>query len=225
MPMPIIHLCVAKKILEIADVQNKAGFYLGSISPDAFYITPTYYDVDGKYEAHIKAHITNSDFDAWKKDVIDFMSDHKTDEDYAFYLGYGIHILTDIKWKETVIPAFSARCAERGVLYDESRSIYYNDMEMIDPLCYDRYKLQSDVWEYLSGPEGSCFKGPGVNAPGVDNLVTAKEIDSWRENTLSMLKNKRDLHDVPADFFTYDMVSGFIENAAKQIALQLVDMF
>jgi len=42
MPMPIVHLCVAKSLLDFYSIQNKAEFYLGSISPDAFYVIPTY---------------------------------------------------------------------------------------------------------------------------------------------------------------------------------------
>jgi len=65
MPTPIIHLCTAKCLLNTLSIQNKANFYLGSISPDAFYLKPTYYDIDGKHDIHLNAHLTKQDFKTW----------------------------------------------------------------------------------------------------------------------------------------------------------------
>jgi len=205
MPTPFIHLCAAKRLIDILHVQDKASFYLGSISPDAFYLTPTYYDVDGKYETHMTAHLTKKDFKKWKDTVLEFIT-NKADSD--FYLGYGVHILTDICWKETVFNSFVNKCTANGYSYEKTRIMYYNDAEKYDLEFFERYDLKSDVWGFLSDCKGI----------GIEGLVTAEEVFSWKENTLRFFDNNPNKRSSPPEHLTYEIVSDFISNSAVIIS-------
>jgi len=150
MPTPIIHLCVAKGLINTLYVQDKTNFYLG----------------------------------------------------------YGIHILTDINWKETIFSSFTNSCSASGEPYEKTRSKYYNDAEKYDLEFYERFDLKSDVWNYLSGCEGI----------GINGLVTADEVFTWKENTLRLFDNKEDKRNNPQEFFTYENVSDFINSTTVIIS-------
>ena len=207
MPTPIVHLCTAKKILESFEIKDKPMFYLGSISPDAFYLAPTYYDLDGFYERHKTAHFTNRDFSEWKRSVIKFIEKNKANKNRDFYLGYGVHILTDIYWKETTFMEFRQKFNSDEYSHDERRKMFYNDAEIFENELYNKFNLKSDVWGYLT----SCEK------IGLKGFVSADETYSWKENTMRLFDNNEDKPDSKIYFFTYGIVSQFIENAAKEI--------
>jgi len=207
MPTPIVHLCTAKKILESLDVNDKSVFYLGSISPDAFYLAPTYYDLDGYYERHKTAHFTNRDFSAWKRSVMRFIEKNNTNKNRDFYLGYGVHILTDIYWKETTFLEFRQRFNPDEYTHDERRKMFYNDAEIFEYELYKKFNLKSDVWGYLS----SCEK------IGLRGYISADEAYSWKKNTMCLLDNTAEKPDREIYFFTYEKVFDFIVNAATEI--------
>jgi hypothetical protein len=209
MPMPVVHLCVAKKLLEIISINDKPMFYLGSISPDSFYLAPTYYDLDGLYEKHKFTHLRSRDFGAWEGVVMEFIAGHKDSENYDFFLGYGVHILTDIYWKETVFLEFANKFATEKT-YDKRREMYYSDAKQFDFELVEKFNLKSDVWGFLSGCEGVC----------ADDLVNAHEVFTWKENLLG-LYDERVENNSAINFFTYGKVSDFIKKAADKIAVSI----
>jgi len=207
MPMPIIHLCVAKSLTETLCIRDKANFYLASIAPDALYRIPTYHDLDfdGMYERYTAAHLTENDFNVWRTNVVNFTSSN--DENRDFYTGYGVHILTDTYWKEDVFSLFMKKCSEIGKSYEESRVIYYNDAEILDRDFYKSFDLKSDVWGYLASCSGF----------GIDGLVTAEEVHSWKENTLKLVEGREDTHNT-INYFTYEIMSDFIKSTVVKIS-------
>jgi len=205
MPMPVIHLCIAKSLLETLKIQDKASFYMGSIAPDAIYRIPTYYDLEGMYENYLTAHLTIQDFDAWRKNVIDFISSDNKNQD--FYTGYGVHVLTDIYWKETVFAPFQKECSELGKSYSETRAIYYSDAEIFDKAFYESFNLKSDVWGYLASCEGF----------GIEGLITAEDVQSWKDNTLKLFDNTEPKHNT-VNYFTYELMSDFIKSTVAKIS-------
>lgn len=208
MPMPIIHLCVASELKDILYIVNMPDFYLGSLAPDAFYITPTYYDVDGLYERHIAAHLSKGDSAAWKTAASEFLQKNAIGEKRDFYLGYGVHIFTDIFWKEGVYSAFTGQYPTLPP--HEQRKLYYSDAEQLDYEIYHTFKHKNEVWNALS------------NCAGYDaeKLITAKEIQKWVKNTLCMFDKGKPPHK-PFNYFTYEMYSAFITSTAGKIAKRL----
>jgi len=213
MPMPVIHLCVAKSLSELLAIQDKASFYLGSIAPDALYRIPTYYDYDfdRMHERYIAAHLAEAekDFDVWRKNVINFIS--SSDENRDFYTGYGVHILTDIYWKETVFSSFLKKYSELGKSYSESRVIYYSDAKIFDKDFYESFNLKSDVWGYLASCEGF----------GIGGLMASEDVQTWKENTLKLFDSEERKPNT-INYFTYEIVSNFINSTATKISESLL---
>jgi hypothetical protein len=208
MPTPIVHLCVAKKLLEFIDVSDKSMFFTGSIAPDAFYLKPTYYDLDGFHVRHKKAHFPNFDFALWKLSVRDFVAHYSTHENRDFYLGYGVHILTDVLWKETVFGAFRREFSPDDFPHSERRKIFYNDARIFDYELYVIYDLHSDVWDSLS----SCTK------IGFSGIVSANEVYSWSKYTITLFDNYEANSSNIIYFFTNEKLLNFITNSASEIS-------
>jgi len=211
MPTPIVHLCAAKKLLEEPGnykINNIPAFYLGAIAPDSPYLVPTYYDVDGKYDEYAAAHLLKSDFESWKKTVRDFIESNRPQNNFDFYFGCGIHILTDICWKETVLPDIREKYERENPSgsSEKFREIYYSDIELLDFDLYEKYELKSAIWNYLS----DC---PAV---GINGMVKSDEVDIWRVNTLRLFDGKINAHK-PTEYFYLDNVVNFIKNIKKYI--------
>lgn len=168
-----------------------AEFLLGSIAPDSVYNKPTYYDVPGKYNEYAIAHMIKPCFTEWKEVAKSFILDRANSD---FHLGYGIHILTDIMWKESVYTDFT------NIYKEQSRRIYYNDMKRLDFELYNMFDLASDVWKYLSNYEGT-------------NLGITDETIAWKENTLRLFDIKEKYE--PLVFFTLESLVKFIEMAVS----------
>jgi len=205
MPTPIVHLCVAKELIEALGVQDRPGFYLGSIAPDAMYLAPTYYDTDGYYERYRAAHLLRGDFTQWRAAVRAFAQEHNAGEQREFYLGYGVHILTDIRWKEMVLPAFER--AYTDVSGEERRAIYYRDAAQFDIECYEKCRLRSGVWPCLA--DAAPFDA--------GELVRAHEMKSWKENTLQLFDHEEGRKNRRAEYFSHDRILGFIMDTATNI--------
>jgi len=203
MPMPIIHLCVAEKLIHILKINNIPDFYLGAVSPDAFYLEHTYYDIDGKHERHLTAHLTDPDFSVWRNKVNNFISENNTAANSDFYLGYGAHILTDIFWQETVYAEFINECGS----WEETRMIYYSEAKRLDCEFYRSFELNSRVRGYLSNSREKDING----------LVTAEEVKSWKKSIL-LLFDEFDSEECknPLEYISYNKMINFITNAAEK---------
>ena len=121
---------------------------MGSTAPDAFYLKHTYYDVDGHYGRHFAAHLNDPDFSVWKNKAKDLIQEYSSDKNKDFYLGYGVHIMTDIIWKETIYAGFSENFP--GKSPDEIREVWYREAEQLDYDLFLKYEMSSKVKEILS---------------------------------------------------------------------------
>jgi hypothetical protein len=197
-------------MLEKFTVNNISEFYSGSIAPDSFCITPTYYDLDGVYEKYIAAHLFSSDFTIWKKAVKDFMIMNKLHDNYDFYFGYGVHILTDIIWKETTGVKVAKKYNDAGEPEEKLRTVYYSEAEQFEFDLYEEFELKKDVWGYLT----DCPK------IGISGMISADEINNWRKGVMHLFDNKENRHK-PIKYFLYEDLIKFIENAAETLSGEL----
>jgi len=104
MPLPMVHLSVAKKIIEAGfKITDSSLFYLGSISPDAIHMRENA-DRYAKKLSHLgNPSSVSMDFseeseDGYVKIMLDFVSKNKEKINTDFLWGYIIHILTDMYW-------------------------------------------------------------------------------------------------------------------------------
>jgi hypothetical protein len=220
MPTQIIHLCTAKKSLDILQVNKISEFYFGCISVDSMYRLHTYYDLDGEglHEKYLEAHLLDSakgeseitkDFAEWKKTVRDFIVANKSRNNSDFYLGYGIHILTDIFWKETVLPKIKEAYIQRHGTEAKFRDVWYSEAERVEFDLYENFELKKSVFPYLA----DCPKMGG-------DLINADEADMYRESILHLFDGRINSHK-PVEYFTYEKVTGFIKSFVEELPSML----
>ena len=211
MPTPIIHLCVAKELLDVFDIHDKPNYYLGSISPDAMYLTPTYYDLEGYEEQYIKTHLAALGHSEREKEARNFIANYRTGKDGDFYFGYGIHLLTDVYWREVVYPKYEQMFSGE-LQHDELRTQFYEDARHFDLAFYEKFKLGADVWGYLE--KSTPFD--------VNDLLTVPEIERWKDNVLALF-DEWEKPATPVNYFTDDIIMDLINGAVDKISA-LYDM-
>lgn len=104
----MVHLRVADALLSDAGDLEEAAFVVGNIAPDSGVPSPdwTYYTPDGK-TSHFKREAENGELVI---DLARFQEEYLTPErvrsydrrQYSFYLGYWVHLFTDILWAERI---------------------------------------------------------------------------------------------------------------------------
>ena len=124
MASAIIHLAVAKKILEKIHVENEYDYYLGSIAPDI---------AKQIGESKDKSHFVINT----KEDIPNiklFIKRYPTFLYNSFNLGYFTHLYTDKIWYEEILPKFTNSSSLKlldGTILNldekEIKSIIYSD--------------------------------------------------------------------------------------------------
>ena len=199
MPLPIVHLGVAKNLLEKIKVDNISMYYLGAISPDAIHMREKS-DREDKNLTHLR----DEDINRWKGNVKAFLINNASCD---FRRGYAIHVLTDIFWNETLFLTFESRYGEDKTPAQDRRWAYYNDTDKLDFELFEKYEHRPEIWDYLSNSE----------AIGIDGLISAEEVKAWKERTLHWFDSGESQHKNPIKYIFYDDLLNFMEEAAEKI--------
>ena len=214
MPLPMVHLSVAKNILDAGfKTANPAGFYLGAISPDAIHMRENA-DKAAKNQTHLSP-------DDKKRGAVDereylgllkgFIAENKDRTDESFLLGYCTHIATDFIWIKEIFNPFARKYAAETSPAQDRPAAYYNDTDIIDQFLYNESEWRAAVWEELKHAEAFGFL----------NLLSAHEISAWRERTLHWYDSGESGHKNPIRYITKADVEGFIPKCAEMILDEL----
>ncbi|NMA35192.1 MAG: zinc dependent phospholipase C family protein [Clostridiaceae bacterium] len=204
MPLPMVHLCAAREYAgDKAALLNCPEFYLGCISPDAVHMRKN----AGKQDKHV-THLHAENSDQWKRNVIEFIRQNRSKVNYAFRLGYGIHILTDILWNETLYEKFRTEYEKDIDPVQDVIWAYYNDTDQLDFELYKTFGWRGDVWMLLEKTE----------APDIEGILGADEIDAWNKRTLHWYDSSESQHKFPVKYLSAEDIIGFAKTAGKQIA-------
>ena len=117
----MVHLRIADAFLDKLENIDETAFVMGNIAPDSGVPNEdwTVYR-PGKKESHFKTKPEDETF----FDVDQFCKEYFNEElirtydrrQYSFFLGYYVHLLTDIRWTKTIyvslITSYSKECAE-----------------------------------------------------------------------------------------------------------------
>ncbi|MDF2543731.1 MAG: hypothetical protein K0S47_3449 [Herbinix sp.] len=202
MPLPMVHLATAREYAnETTDLLNCPEFYLGSISPDAIHMRQNILSSD-KGVTHLFA-----EGDLWKENVTGFIKQNKSKPNYNFILGYGIHILTDIIWNETLYRKFQHEYEKDATPLEDIRLAYYNDTDKLDFELYRIFDWRKDVWKLLERTQ--LF--------GVEGILSTDEINAWNNRTLHWFDHGVSLHKNPIRYISVEDLLEFIQNANKTI--------
>lgn len=208
MPLPMVHLSVAKKIIEYGfEVKNASQFYLGSISPDAIHMRLNS-DRLAKKATHL---VVDNEWDGRSEDdffifVHDFIVKNKDNADVDFLWGYGIHVLTDRYWINRVHVKFLDDYKKDTKPIQDERMAYYNDTDIIDHILFNEYEWTKEVWLGLQNAD--CFDFFG--------LLSSQEIHLWNERTLHWYDGGS-RHKNPVKYIHKTDIEDFIDLCAKII--------
>ncbi|HOB09908.1 MAG TPA: zinc dependent phospholipase C family protein [Limnochordia bacterium] len=211
MPLQMVHLAVAREYVKAAanaaDLMDCPEFYLGIISPDAIHVRPG----TGKNDKRI-THLY-AEGDLWRANVVDFIKKNKAEANYAFILGYGIHILTDIIWHDTFYTGFKQKYEQDPAPIQDETWAYYNDTDQLDFLLYHEMAWRPRVWELLKT----------AKAVDVNGILSSEEVDAWRNHTMRWLDKGESHHKNPIRYISKADVMEFIQLAGETIRRDLDD--
>jgi len=202
MPLPMVHLAVAREYAHDAPMLLECPeFYLGSIAPDAIHMRENTGRMD-KDITHLRR-----ERDLWKANIITFLKQHKGRPDYSFFLGYGIHSLTDMIWHETILKEFQAAYDKDPAPVQDKKWAYYNDTDKLDFELYRTCEWRPKVWELLKKAK-PC---------DVDGLLSADEIEAWKNRTLHWFDSGESQHKNPIRYISIEDLFRFIHEAGVKI--------
>lgn len=143
MPSLIIHQKIGYEISKKL-LLNSYDYYLGIIAPDA----P---NVDGfapKVERWT-AHVRDNDLKEWRIKLKKFYLKNKNKYIKDFFIGYYIHILTDIIYDDYFYQKIKNNILASGYLNDNTHQLMSNDMEMYN------FSESEKINEILSSKENT----------------------------------------------------------------------
>lgn len=129
-----IHLRIATKFLPDIDEKHHREFVIGSVAPDCGYGKK---DSFGEFTPPPKVtHWSPSGMkrDCRYKDFYHTFLERERDDDYWFYLGYYIHLLTDIMWSVTMYMPTRIKYAKEYEKNPEFLTVIKRDWNDIDAL-------------------------------------------------------------------------------------------
>lgn len=154
-----VHLRVATLFLDKIDEKHHREFVIGSVAPDC-----GYGEKDSFGEFTPPPSVTHWSPSGMKRDCRykDFYNTYLTgerDEDYWFYLGYYVHLMTDIMWSVTMYMPTRIKYAEEYERNPEFLKVIKKDWNDIDaahlrklknPRSFNILKDAGEIKDYLA---------------------------------------------------------------------------
>jgi len=210
MPLPMVHLNIAKNIVELGfnDI-DLSQFYLGIISPDAIHMRQNA-DRNDKNKTHLipenKKWTEINEVDYYNF-IFEYLELNKNNVDKSFLWGYLIHILTDMYWTCNVYTEFKQKYINDVSPIQDERMAYYNDTDILDQILYNECDWRKNIWLILE--KSSCLDFLG--------LLTENEIKLWKERTLHWYDEGKSKHKNPIKYITKIDIQNFIISFSKII--------
>ncbi|MEO8613311.1 MAG: hypothetical protein ABI690_35800 [Chloroflexota bacterium] len=203
MPLPMVHFAVAVQLGERSHQFPSADFLLGSIAPDAVHMRPEF-----NYRDKLVTHFLEP------ADTPNHAFVHELYAKYAdspapypvFTAGYTAHLLTDRLWSRTVSEPLFAQLPP-DINDAARRKLYYEETDQVDCNLFQHIPWQSKVWAIVAE----------AHAPDYRPLLSATEIDLWRERTMHWFEDPaHDPHITPR-YITDKLVENFIIRAVQYV--------
>lgn len=208
MPLPMVHIAVAREVALHLNWTASGAYCLGSISPDAVHMR-TPYERQFKADSHLCEEKSGSfSKDVWCANALSAYKKCGTDD---FGRGYIVHVLTDIFWNVTLEKQIRDRWTADPAPVQERGPAYYNDTDILDIMLYQNQPWRPDVFAYMAAAEAKPFFA----------LVSDAETDAWRVRTLNWYDAHKIEDYLPLRYASYEEVEQFICDAARWVAERL----
>lgn len=205
MPLPMVHLAVADLLVQNGFLmpEDPSAYYLGSIAPDAIHMRENP-QKDAKQISHLNARDPENigNIAAF---IRDFPRYEAGGASYDFLLGYAVHLLTDVYWKEGFFNGFCSRYEADPQPAQDRSAAYYNDTDVADISLYNTLPRRKELWALLRAARGCDLPG----------LVSGEEVDRWNARTLDWYDVPRSY--LPVRYATEASIRDYIQLAAGKI--------
>ncbi len=202
MASAVIHLCVAKKVNNYLQ-KNEREFSLGAIAPDIAKLVG-----ESKNRSHF---LKEDDSEDTPPRYELFINKYRDRLDRPFELGYLIHLMTDYYWfKDYVYKYIEDYTNDKSVTYTAIKKIIYDDyttlnQDLIDDYMLDLYYFQNPI-EFPTSP--------------IDEIPMDK-LDVLVEKMGLIIKNMGNKKSVMIDEKT---IIQFIESCGNKIISDLIKL-
>lgn len=194
----LTHLRVSERLINKIKISDNSLFFAGSIAPDTD-ISPdiSHWCVSGdKSTCDVNGFFSK------------YLSNHDNSEDFDFYLGYYIHLLTDVMWQKQKIPSLkmldedtirnvkeSWRSADYNFLSNQKEFypiIAMGDTAKYEKLWFDYYTLSQvkEIVEYIT----NLYKVYSKNKTLYVDMNVKQEIEQFiEEASIDIYKKLREV--------------------------------
>lgn len=221
MPYQMVHIHIAKKVLELNPyvIKNYPQYYLGSLAPDAVHFR-TDFDAKDKKASHLCigderwGELSNND--EWAENIKKFIRTHRESENIDFIYGLCGHCLVDLRNNIEIWSPFKLKyygsliMSDYGSGYDgEGIKKFHADDTDADLRLYHTSEFRGEIWNYLS-------KSKGVDLEGI---VYEDELNKIRDNILYKQYKDRYIDDsFVGSYIIYKDYLTFIERTIRYIS-------
>lgn len=206
-----VHLRLAGKLIDFIDEKHRREFIIGSVAPDCGYGAK-----DSMGEFTPPPTVTHWSPSGLKRDCRheDFLKEYlqgERDDDYWFYLGYYVHLLTDIMWSVTMYLPTVCRYAERHEENPEFIRVIKQDWNDID-VKYLRSLEEHKIFDVLK------------NAGEIKDYLTYYEKGQLTEQIkfiVEYYENYKEVQDREYKYTTPAEIDNFTDCAYELLCLML----
>lgn len=212
MPLPMVHLYMAKKVQNYLNKEFGDYFYLGSIAPDAIHTRKGTNRKD-KHKTHLFVKDSNEEksWEITEKNILEFFKKDNPGEDdniKFFRYGYSIHILLDMLWIKNIFQPFERALRSGGLNFDDIRRLYYDETKACDFMLYRENKWMDDILSRFSGIDEFDFY----------DVLSKEEIRAWKNVVINKIRNPVNNYLVEPSYIKVDTITGFIDKLVPAIA-------
>ena len=204
MASSMIHLAVAKKVLEKINVENEKDYYLGSIAPDISKQVGT-----SRHESHFIFN-TREDIPNLKL----FIKRYPTFKYNSFNLGYYTHLYVDKEWTEDVLNNIVSNSSVKlldGTIIKakpgEIKEMIYSDYTNLNIKLIDEYNMDLSLFY-------EEFQIPDTNL----NEIPIDKLDILINKMSIIIENTKENKSYTFDI---ELVKEFIDNISEKIINEL----
>lgn len=211
----MVHLRVAQALYERIEGLSELEFIVGNIAPDSGVPSEDWSSFTPPYD--VSHFVVTDENDERHKDLDSYISRYftkelqssYTKEQYSFYLGYLVHLITDTLWGEHVIEACAERFPEeyandkRAAVWRWKRDFYDLDAK------YIRDNPDFRAFNVYAGAVG--FKNTFLD------FFAPDAFDNRREYITSFYLSRHDGLDREYECFTEREMSEFVSFAKEEI--------
>ena len=208
MPHPMIHLAVAKHILDNhPEIKKPEQFYLGSLAPDAVHFREGFHR-QMKKTSHLcvgdQPWGKNTNVGEWADSALSYLAEHRDSQHIDLIRGYVAHTLLDNRWTTLWWTPF--RLAHEAEI-EAGTSTLHTECYEIDFQVYKAFPHTKAIMDQL-------IKSAGVDLP----LVSAIEMERIRDHILYTQYCDRDDKDMDYNVITLEDMWGFIASESKTVS-------